>query len=170
MCQLRRRAGRVQAELGVAPQEACFLDDIGANLEQLDTLTLDLDRPLVQSPPCTFPGWSDDCPAGSKPSCYSHFHGFTPTGQPTENWFPAYPERTPLLGLYTTDEATVAREVAAADTALDFFDMLYYDGGKDCGPNPQDPGLSWCLDSSLAFMLNSTTIWRNTSRLHVRQR
>ena len=33
MCQLRRRAGRVQAELGVAAQEACFLDDIGANLK-----------------------------------------------------------------------------------------------------------------------------------------
>ena len=112
-----------------------------------------------------FGGWSDDCPAGSKPGCYSHFHGFTPTGQPTANWFPSYPERTPLLGMYTTDEATVAREVAAADKALDFFDILYYDGGADCGPNT-DPGLRWCLDSSLAFMLNSTTIWQNTSRLH----
>jgi hypothetical protein len=26
-----------------------------------------------------FAGWSDNCPAGSKPGCYSHFHGFTPT-------------------------------------------------------------------------------------------
>ena len=112
-----------------------------------------------------FGGWSDDCPAGSKPGCYSHFHGFTPTGQPTANWFPSNPERTPLLGMYTTDKATVAREVAAADKALDFFDILYYDGGADCGPNT-DPGLRWCLDSSLAFMLNSTTIWQNTSRLH----
>jgi hypothetical protein len=113
-----------------------------------------------------FAGWSRDCPAGSKPGCYSHFHGYTPTGQATSDWFPYYPERTPLLGMYTTNEATVAREVAAADKALDFFDILYYDGGSDCGANPDDPNLSWCLDSSLAFMLNSTTIWRNTSRLH----
>jgi hypothetical protein len=67
--------------------------------------------------------------------------------------------------MLTTDEATVAREVAEANKALDFFDILYYDGGPDCGPNP-DPGLSYCLDSSLAFMLNSSTIWQNTSRLH----
>jgi hypothetical protein len=113
-----------------------------------------------------FAGWSKDCPAGSKPGCYSHFHGFTPTGKPTSNWFPSYPERTPLLGMYTTDEATVAREVAAADMALDFFDVLYYDGGSDCGPNPDDPGLNWCLDSSLAFMLNSTTMWQNVTRMH----
>ena len=122
-------------------------------------------RPAVMAGAHYFAGWSDNCPAGSKPGCYSHFHGFTPIGNPTSNWFPDYPERTPLLGMYTTDEATVAREVAAADKALDFFDILYYDGGSDCGPNP-DPGLSWCLDSSLAFMLNSTTMWKNTSRLH----
>lgn len=113
-----------------------------------------------------FAGWSKvsaGCPLGG---CSSHFHGFTPTGSPTPNWFSSYPERTPLLGMYTTDEATVAREVAEADTALDFFDMLYYDGGSDCGPNPDDPNLNWCLDSSLAFMLNSTTMWRNVTRLH----
>lgn len=112
-----------------------------------------------------FSGWSRDCPSGSKPGCYSHFHGFTPTGQPTKDWFPDYPDRTPLLGMLTTDEVTVSREVAEADTALDFFDMLYYDGGPHCGAN-EDPGLSFCLDSSLAFMLNSTTMWQNTSRLH----
>jgi hypothetical protein len=112
-----------------------------------------------------FAGWYKACPPGSVPGCYSHFHGYTPTGQPTADWFPYYPERTPLLGMYTTDEKTVAREVAAADKALDFFDILYYDGGHDCGFN-EDPGLRWCLDSSLAFMLNSTTIWQNTTRLH----
>ena len=31
-------------------------------------------------------------------------------------------------------EAT-AREVVAADNVLDFFDMLYFDAGSDCGPN-----------------------------------
>jgi hypothetical protein len=107
-----------------------------------------------------FAGWS----RVQGPGNFSHFHGVTPTGQVTDNWFQTFPERTPLLGLYST-EATVAREVAAADTALDFFDMLYFEGGSDCGPNP-DAGLSWCLNSPLAFMLNSSTIWQNTSRLH----
>ena len=49
------------------------------------------------------------------------------------DWFDDYPGRIPLLGNVTTDESTVAREVAVADTALDFFDILYYDGGADCG-------------------------------------
>jgi hypothetical protein len=73
-----------------------------------------------------------------------------------------------LLGNLTTNEDTVAAEIQEADTALDFFDVLYYDGGTDCGYNPatQDPGLKWCLDSTLAWMLNSSAVWGNTSRLH----
>jgi hypothetical protein len=137
-------------------------------------------RSAPYTPPATrvlagshyFAGWYNPC-SSNKPAdaaaaagCYSHFHGYTPSGQPTTNWFPYYPERTPLLGMYTVDEATVAREVNTADRALDFFDILYYDGGAECG-HPHDPGLSWCLDSSLAFMLNSTTMWGNTTgRLH----
>jgi hypothetical protein len=77
-----------------------------------------------------FAGWS----RVQGPGNFSHFHGVTPTGQKTVNWFQTFPERTPLLGLYST-EATVAREVAAADNVLDFFDMLYFDAGSDCGPN-----------------------------------
>jgi hypothetical protein len=52
-----------------------------------------------------------------------------------------------------------------ADRALDFFDVLYYDGGADCGHNA-DHNLAYCLDSSLAFMLNSSTIWNGVKRLH----
>ena len=53
---------------------------------------------------------------------YSHFHGFTPRGVATNNFFPYYPERVPLLGLYSDREATIAAEVHAADAAgLDFF-------------------------------------------------
>ncbi len=106
-----------------------------------------------------FSGWSRNCNTTSPPPhCYSHFQGFTPTGERTNDWFPAYPERTPLLGMLTTDETTVAREVHEADKALDFFDMLYYDGGYKCGTNPTDPnGLSYCLDSALAFMVRVWT-------------
>ena len=115
-----------------------------------------------------FAGWAKVCPPGSLPGgkCYSHFHGFSPTGAPTSDWFASdYPERTPLLGMLTTSEATVTKEIVTADAALDFFDILYYDGGADCGYNA-DPNLRWCLDSTLAFMLNNTAIWQNTTRLH----
>ena len=114
-----------------------------------------------------FSGWAHVCVNSTQPGCFSHFHGFTPRGERTDDWFPDYPERIPLLGNLTTNEDTIAREVAAADGhGLDFFDMLYYDGGSNCGYNA-DPGLRWCLNSALAFMLNSSTVWRNTSgRLH----
>jgi hypothetical protein len=116
-----------------------------------------------------FSGWFKPCNnKTSNPNCYSHFHGFTPTGQVTKNWFPNYPERTPLLGMLTTNETTVANDVFEADKALDFFDILYYDGGPLCGTNPQDEhGLSFCLNTALAFMLNSTSMWKKTTgRLH----
>ena len=110
-----------------------------------------------------FAGWYN-CTEHPLPSCWSHFRGFTPTGAPTENFFPAYPERAPLLGLYTTALATVAAEVAAADRALDFFSMLYYDADAACAA--ADPNLAYCLDSALAFMVeNSTQVWAGTSRL-----
>lgn len=94
----------------------------------------------------------------------SHFAGYTPLGQSTLNFFQEYPERTPLLGSMPLNEWSVAEELAAADSALDFFDVLYYDGGPDCGYNA-DPGLRWCTDATLAFMLNSTRVWGNTSRI-----
>lgn len=101
----------------------------------------------------------------NKAHCYSHFEGYAPTGGRVADWFESYPDRIPLLGNLTTDETTVAREIKVADTALDFFDLLYYDGGADCGYN-KDPNLRWCLDTTLAFMLNTTAVWGNTTRLH----
>jgi hypothetical protein len=69
--------------------------------------------------------------------------------------------------MLTTDIATITAEVRVADTALDFFSMLYYDqnGGMSCGSHPTDLNLAPCLDSSLAFMLNTTSVWEGTSRL-----
>lgn len=110
-----------------------------------------------------FGGWFN-C---TTPGCYSHFQGFTPRGAPVEDFFPSYEGRTPLLGLYSDREATVAAEVHAADAAgMDFFHVLYYDanGERDCGPNA-DANLTPCLDAALAFMLNSTAVWAGTSRL-----
>jgi len=112
-----------------------------------------------------FGGWFNCTTAG----CYSHFNGFAPRGERVENFFPYYPERVPLLGQFTDRESTVAAEVNAADAAgLDFFHVLFYDadGERDCGPNA-DANLTPCLNSALAFMLNSTTMWANTTgRLH----
>ena len=106
-----------------------------------------------------------------------HFHGFTPTGAPTDDWFPFYDlagtpgGRTPLLGNISVglvDESTVAAEIRAADTGgLDFFDVLFYDGGADCGfPEGGDPNLKFCLDTTLAWMLDSTSVWKGVNRLH----
>jgi hypothetical protein len=108
-----------------------------------------------------FSGWFN-C---STPGCYSHFNGFAPRGERVPDFFPYYPERTPLLGLLDDAPATIAAEVHAADAAgLDFFHVLFYDsdGERDCGPNP-DPNLSPCLDVSLAFMLNTSSVWANTT-------
>lgn len=109
-----------------------------------------------------FGGWFN-CTA----PCYSHFQGFTPRGTPVDNFFPFYPERTPLLGLYSDRAATITAEVAAADAAgLDFFHVLFYDadGERDCGPNP-DASLSPCLNSALAFMLNTSSVWAGAGRM-----
>ena len=111
-----------------------------------------------------FSGWFN-C---STPGCYSHFNGFTPTGERVEDFFPYYPDRTPLLGQYTDVEATVVAEVHAADAAgLDFFHVLFYDdnGERNCGGHADDPNLSPCLDSALAFMLNSSAVWAGVSRM-----
>ncbi len=133
----------------------------GANVVLNNTHTLD--SVLVGA--WYFGGWFNCSPA----PCYSHFHGFTPLGTPVDNFFTFYPERTPLLGLYSNNVATITAEVKTADAAgLDFFHVLYYDddGEQDCGPNP-DLNLSPCLDVALAFMLNTTSVWENTTgRLH----
>jgi hypothetical protein len=98
-------------------------------------------------------------------SCWSHFRGYAPLGAPTDNFFPLYPSRVPLLGLYTTNVSTITAEVAAADTALDYFSVLFYQGDARCGTNA-DPNLAFCLNAPLAFMLNTSSLWDGTSRLH----
>jgi hypothetical protein len=110
---------------------------------------------------CAWGNASDCVSVGDAPM----FGGESPRGVPTQNFFEQYPKRTPLLGNLTIDESTIRAELKAADRALDFFDILYYDGSAVCGPNP-DPNLSWCLDSALAFMLNSSDIWDGIERLH----
>ena len=110
-----------------------------------------------------FSGWYN-CSLHPRPSCWSHFQGFSPTGEPTPNFFPFYPERLPTLGLYTTALDTVVAEVHAADAALDYWSILYYDADAACAA--ADPNLAFCLDSALTFMLeNSTAVWANTRRL-----
>lgn len=111
-----------------------------------------------------FGGWYN-CSDHPLPSCWSHFKGYSPLGVPTEDFFPYYPSRTPTLGLYSTKLDTVVQEMHAADRALDYFAVLYYDADADCGPNP-DPNLSYCLDASLAFMLNSSAVWEGVQRMH----
>jgi hypothetical protein len=111
-----------------------------------------------------FGGWYN-CSLHPTPSCWSHFKGFSPLGAPTEDFFPYYPSRTPTLGLYSTALDTIVQEVHAADRAMDYFAVLYYDADADCGPNP-DPNLSYCLDTSLAFMLNSSAVWEGIQRMH----
>ena len=109
-----------------------------------------------------FGGWFNCTGEG----CYSHFQGFTPTGEKVDDFFPYYPERTPLLGKYSSLLPTIVNEVHAADAAgLDFFHVLFYDddGEQECGPNPTSPLLAPCLDVALAYMLNSTEVWSNTT-------
>ena len=46
----------------------------------------------------------------------------------SHSWLPDFPERTPLLGLHTTNRTTIQAELAAADShGVDFFEMLFYD-------------------------------------------
>ena len=108
-------------------------------------------------------------------SSYSHYHGWRPRGAPTVDIFgvDAYPERTPTLlaggggeGEWEQTEASTARELRTADShGIDFFDVLYYDGGADCGTSPSDPNLAYCLDSPLGWMLNSTSVWKGVRNL-----
>ena len=92
------------------------------------------------------------------------FGGVSPSGlTPTTNFFDYYPSRRPLLGSLTSLEATVVAELRAADAALSFFDVLFYDGSALCG-HP-DPNLAWCLNTALAFMLNSSSAWKGIERL-----
>ena len=118
-----------------------------------------------------FGGWARH----NNSTTYSHFHGYLPRGQPTLDIFgvDAYPERTPTLlsdgaatGEWQQTEASTGRELRAADShGVDFFDVLYYDGGADCGTSPTDRNLAYCLDSPLAWMLNSTTVWAGVTNL-----
>lgn len=75
-----------------------------------------------------------------------------------------------MLGNSTILEETIVQEVHAADTVLDYFDVLWYNGGVGpkqgahmCGN--EDPNLSYCLDTGLAWMLNSTRVWQNVTRM-----
>ena len=94
-----------------------------------------------------FGGWYN-C-SGLSPGCFSHFSGYTPRGEPLDNFFLSYPERVPLLGLFSTSLSTIIAEVHAADSALDFFQVLFYDGEVSCGFN-KDPNLEHCLNTALA--------------------
>ena len=146
----------------IAPFSAALALAVATTTAPPFTATLvDPSGPLVGA--WYFSGWFN-C---TTPRCYSHFNGFTPRGAPVANFFPSYPTRAPLLGAFTDAEATVAAEVRAADAAgLDFFHVLFYDddGERNCG-HPDDPNLSPCLDSALAFMLNSTAVWAGVSRM-----
>ena len=76
-----------------------------------------------------FGGWYS-CNGSSPNKCFSHWKGFTPTGIAVPDWRPSFPGRIPLLGNSTTAEATIVAEVQAADRyGLDYFDVLWYDGG-----------------------------------------
>jgi len=110
-----------------------------------------------------FSGWYN-C-SGLTPGCFSHFSGYTPRGEPIDNLFVSYPERVPLLGTFSTSLSTIVAEVHAADSSLDFFQVLFYDGEVSCGFN-KDPNLEHCLNTALAFMLNSTEVWDGVKRMH----
>eukprot|EP00039_Didymoeca_costata_P023430 m.7068 g.7068 ORF g.7068 m.7068 type:complete len:505 (-) comp3643_c0_seq1:164-1678(-) len=104
-------------------------------------------------------------------NCDSHFKGYTPLGVAVDDWRPYYPNRIPLLGNLSVSEDTIVNEIKTADKALDFFDVLYYDGGS--GPSNgklecdnSDANLAHCLDTALAWMLNSTKAWVGVQRLH----
>lgn len=118
-----------------------------------------------------FGGWYD-CPAGTSASCQSHWAGFDTRGNPVADWRPIYPRRIPLLSNYSTlTEETVGAEIKAADGGLDFLDVLWYDRGAAAvhtvvpGCRNADPNLAHCLDTPLAWMLNSSTVWAGVRRL-----
>ena len=94
-------------------------------------------------------------------------NGFSPTGKPASNFFPYFPERTPLLTNLNSIESTIASEVAAAEAgALDYFDVLFYDSGWDCGAvDGGDANLRWCLNSALSYALNTTKVWAGVQRM-----
>lgn len=112
-----------------------------------------------------FGGWfNPPAPQWPRRRLLLPLHGFSPLGTPTSNFFQFYPGRIPLLGNLTAAESTIAAEFRAADGALDFFDILHYDSGWDCG-TANDTNLRWCLDSALSFALNSTNVWSGLRRL-----
>lgn len=103
---------------------------------------------------------------------YSHWTWPTPGGPA---WIDnhTFSGRVPLLGNYTTDRATIVAELALADTALDFFDVLWYDPAiagtrPECAAATDDPNLKSCLNTALAHMLSNDSTWPPTPspRLH----
>ena len=88
------------------------------------------------------------------------------------DWRPAYPGRIPLLGNSSTDEATIVNEIQAADRyGLDYFDVLWYDGGASartglaaCG-NAARHDFRFC--SSLLADAQLFTAWAGVSFSHI---
>jgi hypothetical protein len=82
----------------------------------------------------------------------------------THSWLPSFAERTPLLGLHTTNRSTIQAELAAAQAhGIDWFEMLWYDpaivGSCAGGEWPVDANLKPCTNTPLAWMMNDSSVW-----------
>jgi hypothetical protein len=82
----------------------------------------------------------------------------------TRSWLPDWPDRTPLLGLHTTNRTTIAAELAAADShGIDFFEMLWYSpdvvGSCAQGEWPTDPNMRPCTNTPIAIAVNDSGVW-----------
>lgn len=83
------------------------------------------------------------------------WHGSNSHWERPTPWLPSYPSRTPLLGMYTTDQATVDAEIAAAEAhGVSYFDVLYYDRER-CAGAPQ-------LNASQFLFARSATLNAST--------
>ena len=119
-----------------------------------------------------FGGWYSCDGATPGTPCDSHWKGYSPKGTPMADWRPAYPGRIPLLGNSSTDEATIVNEIQAADRyGLDYFDVLWYDGGASartglaaCG-NAARHDFRFC--SSLLADAQLFTAWAGVSFSHI---
>ena len=96
---------------------------------------------------------------GWYPGPFSHWmKGPLPS---THSWLPDFPERTPLLGLHTTNRSTIKAELAAAQAhGVDWFEMLWYDPAvvSSCagGEWPADLNLRPCTNTPIAWMVNDS--------------
>ena len=99
---------------------------------------------------------------GWYPGPFSHWmKGPLPS---TRSWLPDFPERTPLLGLHTTNRSTIKAELAAAQAhGVDWFEVLFYDpfivGSCADGEWPADPNLRPCTNTPIAWMVNDSSVW-----------